>query len=323
MLDRARVLASLAAQDLVVHDVRGAAARGGVGMRQRAATGWAGAGLAILITVTASGCDHIRAAASAAGRCAIVALRSIRVGSQPAAMVITPDGKRGYVANANSRFVTPIRLATSTALPRVRVTTPGGGTEAIVASPDGTIVYAATETFTAGGRLIGRVVPIRAARGRPLRPIRAGHFPIGLAITPDGKTIYVLDWNPASGPGSVIPIRTATRAALPPIRAGPVDDIDDIVMAPDGRTVYVTNFDASTVTPIRTVGNRALKPIKVGGGPNQIAITPDGSMAYVTTDDGVTPIRLATGTHCAASRSKAGRSRSRSPRTAARPTSPG
>jgi DNA-binding beta-propeller fold protein YncE len=53
------------------------------------------------------------------------------------------------------------------------------------------------------------------------------------------------------------------------------------------------------VTPIRTVTNKALKPIGVGAGssniaPSDIAITPNGRTAYVTSNLGVTPINTAT-----------------------------
>ena len=217
-------------------------------MPRRAATGLAGTGLAVVIAVTAA-CGGVRAGAGGAARgCAIVALKPIKVGSQPAAMAITPDGEKGYVANANSPFVTPIRMATNAALAPVRVSSPGGGVEAIVASPDGKTVYAATESTSGSGRSVGRVVPIRIATDRPLRPIRAGHFPIGITIRPDGTMIYVLDWNPGGGPGAVIPIRTMSNTALRPVKGGRVDAEDAIVITPDGRTLYVTNFDANTVT---------------------------------------------------------------------------
>ena len=61
-------------------------------------------------------------------------------------------------------------------------------------------------------------------------------------------------------------------------------------------TAYVANLDSGNVTPIRTATNRAGQPIRVGGGPSSIAITPDGKTAYVTseTPGTVTPIRTAT-----------------------------
>jgi DNA-binding beta-propeller fold protein YncE len=59
---------------------------------------------------------------------------------------------------------------------------------------------------------------------------------------------------------------------------------------------------SATVTPIRTATNTALKPIKIGKPPagyefpDQIAITPNGRTAYVSTTAGVVPIRTATNT---------------------------
>jgi DNA-binding beta-propeller fold protein YncE len=67
------------------------------------------------------------------------------------------------------------------------------------------------------------------------------------------------------------------------------------VIAPDGKTVYATTnavCDAAscqgTVTPISTATNKPGAPVKftvtTGGAiGSQIAITPDGKSAYVTT----------------------------------------
>jgi YVTN family beta-propeller protein len=62
---------------------------------------------------------------------------------------------------------------------------------------------------------------------------------------------------------------------------------------------YVVNDTSpGTVTPVRTATNTALAPIKVGGGPWTIAITPDGRTAYVASlaSATVTPVRTATNT---------------------------
>ena len=55
----------------------------------------------------------------------------------------------------------------------------------------------------------GTVVPIRTATDTALAPIRVGIDPISIAVTPDGKTIYVANY----GSGTVTPIRTATDTA--------------------------------------------------------------------------------------------------------------
>ena len=46
-------------------------------------------------------------------------------------------------------------------------------------------------------------------------------------------------------------------------------------------TVYVANKAGNTVTPIRAASNREGRPIRVGPGPELIAISPDGQTAYV------------------------------------------
>jgi YVTN family beta-propeller protein len=67
------------------------------------------------------------------------------------------------------------------------------------------------------------------------------------------------------GPAALVPAGCAARAAGVPVfaarPAGPV-------------TAYVVNYNSDTVTPIRTATNTALKPIKTGRQPENIAITP-------------------------------------------------
>jgi YVTN family beta-propeller protein len=196
-----------------------------------------------------------------------------------------------YVAG-QSGAVTPIRTATNTALAPIRI---GKGPDAeqnasaIVFLPDGKTAYVLTNTLAGGP---GTVIPIRTATNTALTPITVGQDPRALAITPDGKTIYVTNYQS----GTVTPIRTATNTALAPIK---VDGNPwAIAITPDGKTAYVANLQSGTVTPIRTATNTALTPIKVGRDPWPIAITPDGSTAYVLNGGSgtVTPIRTATNT---------------------------
>ena len=69
-------------------------------------------------------------------------------------------------------------------------------------------------------------------------------------------------------------------------------------ITPDGATVYVVNSRSSNVTPIDTATNVAGTPITVGLNPDDIAISADGTTAYVTAvggpTDNVMPIDLAT-----------------------------
>jgi YVTN family beta-propeller protein len=61
--------------------------------------------------------------------------------------------------------------------------------------------------------------------------------------------------------------------------------------------VYVTNLESNTVTPIEVATNKPGPEIKVGSGPDGIAITPDGKTAYVTNSVGNTVTPFNVGTH--------------------------
>ena len=63
----------------------------------------------------------------------------------------------------------------------------------------------------------------------------------------------------------------------------------------------LANGDSNTITPIKTAGNKALKPVKVGKQPDALVFTPGGRTLYVidyTSDDGpgfITPVRTCVG----------------------------
>ena len=136
----------------------------------------------------------------------------------------------------------------------------------------------------------GTVTPIATATNTAGPPIPVGSGPGAIAITPDGRTAYVIIG------GSVTPIATATNTAGPPIPVGSAPD--DLAITPDGKTAYVTDWTSDTVTPIATATNTVGPPIPVGVNPNGIAITPDGKTAYAEdwTSGTVTPIATATNT---------------------------
>ena len=199
-------------------------------------------------------------------------------------IAITPNGKTAYVTNANSinGAVTPINLATNTPGSAIPV---GRGPTAIAITPDGKTAYvgnASDDTLT----------PINLATNNAGSPIPVGGPPTAIAITPDGKTAYVL-----TNANSVIPIAIATNAPETPIVLGGAFLLG-LAITPNGNTVYVTHAGApGGVTPISIATNTPGSTIPVELA-DEIAITPDGATAYVTTGDSaiVTPISVATNT---------------------------
>jgi YVTN family beta-propeller protein len=239
----------------------------------------------------------------------------IEIGNHPDAIAITPDGKTAYVANINSGTVTPIATATNTAGEPIEV---GVRPRAIAVTPDGKTAYVVNQSrpqpsqwrsYEASKRgrpelspdERGTVTPIMTATNTPREPIDVGNEPFAIAVTPDGRTVYVANtWENtgrlAGGQSTVTPIATATNTPGPPIPVG--SGPWAFAITPDGQAAYVINFYSHSVTPIATATNTPGPPIPVGQGPRAIAITPDGKTAYVASWQGgtVTPIATATDT---------------------------
>jgi YVTN family beta-propeller protein len=207
---------------------------------------------------------------------------AITVGTNPAGIAITPDGKTAYVANYGSNTVTPIDTAANIAGGAITV---GTGPAWIAITPDGKTAYVANYGSNT-------VIPIDTATNTAGTAIAVGSAPVGIAISPDGKTVYVAN----SHANTVTPIDTATNTAGTAIAVGsaPIG----IAISPDGKTVYVANSGANTVTPIDTATNTAGTAIAAGSAPIGIAISPDGASAYVADSgfDTITPITVATNT---------------------------
>jgi len=104
-----------------------------------------------------------------------------------------------------------------------------------------------------------------------------------MAITPDGKTLYDVSWGKGGEPPSyVIPISTATNTPGKPIKIQSTD-ATEILMNPDGKTVYAigqTATDTTEVVPISTATNTPGQPGTAYGAEGGLAITPDGQAIY-------------------------------------------
>ena len=281
----------------------------------------------------------------------------------PGAIAITPNGNTAYVVNRGSDTVTPIQTATNKAGKAITVgknpgaiaITPNGKTAYVVNgnfSGPGTVTPISTATNKAGKpitvgknpgrdrdhperqdrlrrqRRLGHGDPDQHRHQHAGKPIKVGSQPDFIAITPNGKTAYVINGGSGNtGPATVTPISTATNTAGKPITVGGRDVAfpDFIAITPNGKTAYVSvpgdvYAAPGLVVPIQTATNTAGQAIMVGKFPGAIAITPNGKTAYVANNSGVTPIDTATN-KAGKPIKGVGRSPSRSRRTGRPPTS--
>jgi DNA-binding beta-propeller fold protein YncE len=204
-------------------------------------------------------------------------------------MAITPNGKTLYAFDSGPyqlvTTVTPISTATNTVGKPIKV---GQWPTAIVVSPNGTTVYVASTGSGPTGCMIrspqcgpgpqalptsvpATVTPISTATNRPGQAITLGPAAYGLtmAITPNGRTVYVGDSK------AMIPIGTATGKAGNPIKLG--WEAGAMAITANSTTIYclsATNTGLGVVIPIRIPAGTVLKAINVGKWPAAIAIAP-------------------------------------------------
>jgi hypothetical protein len=212
-------------------------------------------------------------------------------------IAFTPDGRTAYVTGSDG--IVPVDLATGTARRLVGIT---GNASGIAIAPNGETAY------VTGGNGDGNtrtVTPVSTATDTRLTPVT---FPVAsatvgstyldsIAITPDGKTAYVVAGVQEGRPYSnwVIPISTATDIAGKPIKLRQPGYAEKVVISPDGKTAYVLSSGA--VTPISTATNTALAPISLPaaeGNAYDMVAAPDGRTLYVISPQGITAISTAT-----------------------------
>jgi YVTN family beta-propeller protein len=100
-------------------------------------------------------------------------------------------------------------------------------------------------------------------------------FPAGIALTPDGKTLYTAE-------------NLTKKVAVIDLGAGQViTKIDvgeypyDCVISGDGKRAYVSNWGSRSIAVIDTAEKRVLTNIAVGDHPNDLELTRDNKTLYV------------------------------------------
>ena len=132
---------------------------------------------------------------------------AITVGNSPYGVAVTPDGQTAYVVNDGDDTVTPIDVATNTPGPAITV---GGARTGWRSPPTARPPTSSTTAMGRSHRSTWR--PTRPAPRSPSATTRRG-----VAITPDGRTAYVIN---SDGGGTVTPIDVATNTPGTAITVG-------------------------------------------------------------------------------------------------------
>jgi YVTN family beta-propeller protein len=185
--------------------------------------------------------------------------------SGPAAVAVTRDGEI-WVALADGGMIYE--------LAEPNVGTQGGGMRTF-GSPDALVAIPRRAIFYADTGLQVMAITSYAMGNQWTAPGSSG--PSALAISPDGKTLYVA----SKYRDTVRAVSAATGHAGPPIRTGYGNEPVAMAVSPDGRRLYVANLLADSITVIDAAAWRRESAISVTGSPDALAISPDGAWLYV------------------------------------------
>jgi YVTN family beta-propeller protein len=206
---------------------------------------------------------------------------TVHVGFASHGVAVMPDGKKVYVTHyfpVNN--VSVIDTSTNTVIATVPV---GVDPLGIAITPDGTKAYV---TNYGTGSLVNfddklntstDVFVIDTATNTVIATVPVGGRDVGVAITPDGKKVYVTNSMPVNNV-SVIDTATNTVTATVPVEGNPVG----VAVTPDGTKAYVVSQGTNSVFVIDTSTNNVIAIVPVGASPEGIAISPDGTKVYVT-----------------------------------------
>jgi YVTN family beta-propeller protein len=189
---------------------------------------------------------------------------TVKVGRIPQGVVVSPDSTTAYVANGLDNTVSVISAKTLTIEQTLFA---GSEPRELAITSDGTKLYASNQVSP------GTVTLIDLANGGATQTITGlSPFPLGVALSPDGKQLWVAD-------GGIDVIDTTSNQVVTHISVP--GGASFVTFTPDGLKAYACTFSGSkVVSVIDTTSDRVTTTITVGFHLGAVAIR--GKTAYLT-----------------------------------------
>jgi YVTN family beta-propeller protein len=211
--------------------------------------------------------------------------QQIQLGDRPMGIALSPDGNTILVSNDGSSAIESLMVidrASGDVVQTIDYPAPEALWIGVAFSPDGTHAYASAggdnkiRVYDVSGQQLTETTPI-------VLPVPTGGnpYPAGLSVSPDGTKLYVAD--NLGDSMSVIDLTTGTVTATIPVGHNPYTTL----VSKDGKTVYVSNWGATTISVVDVSGATPIvtQTIQVGTHPTALLLNPVKNELYVANAD--------------------------------------
>ena len=209
-------------------------------------------------------------------------------------LVVSPDGRiviashSGYLPHGIDVFDTKTQKLTQ----HIELKTTWLG---MTWSPDGHTLYVSGGNATGAKNIAGSAAPIYEfsyADGRLSEKPTGGLVETadpttvwwsGVAYLPSRHWLYAANRGTGTGPSNVVVFDMKTRTILTrvPVEVNPYQ----LVLTPDGRRLFVSNWASQSVSVIDTATNKVIRTLQVGMNPNDIKLSSDGRLFVACSND--------------------------------------
>ena len=240
---------------------------------------------------------------------------TIAVGRNPHEAAVSDDGKLAFASNMQGNSISVIDLVAQKEIHRVdvpKLRTPHGlhfaggklyftaegnnaiarydpatnridwtrdsgqrGTHMLVMTNDLSKIF----TSNMGSDSVGMFERTPGSPDYKLNVIPVGKSPEAIALTPDGKYIWT-----ATGGDSHVAIIDVGSGAVREKLSIQSQRINRLQFTPDGKRVLLSDSSNGDLIVLDTASHKEIKRLKVGENCEGILITPDGSLAYVASE---------------------------------------
>lgn len=219
------------------------------------------------------------AAVALLGSCAHDGVKAVPAPQSGSSIVLSPDGKKLYVANGDSNTVSVVDAKDRKVVKEIAV---GKEPRELALSADGKTLYVTC-------RYANSVEWVDIAKGSVLGSVKTGIEPYGIVASPDGKTLYVTNFRS----GTVSAVDTATRQVKGSAPAG--GNPRALALSADGGRLYVSDYLTAETSIFDAAAMKRVGGVKLASSPDasdrklsqgtpntveQVRLTPDGGSLW-------------------------------------------